>query len=153
MNKAIKSFFRLNTWMHLVVCLCLLGVLINACSIMRDLRYDSILLKLHFGFLVLYFFQIVFIFLREKWVALLTILQGFMALYTNSDFTFVPVLRVLGKIYLTLFTVSVEGLEVYKYVFVSLAFTVQMYTAYTLFVSLRSKPSKNPMPSTTITNA
>jgi hypothetical protein len=49
----------------------------------------------------------------------LAALQGLLALLTNADFTFVPLLRVLGQFYYIFSaTPSVEAMTVYKYVFV-----------------------------------
>ena len=69
-------------------------------------------------------------------------LQGVLALLTNADFTFVPLMRVIsGWMYALMGQPSVEMMAVYKYVFISLAFTMQMLSAYALF-SLLPKPAK-----------
>lgn len=130
-------FSAFSFFTQLVLVLCVLGVLVNGLLIARDLSSNGILLRLHVGFLILYIFQIVFIFLYEKYVCILTLLQGVLALLTNADFIFVPLLRVIGSLYYATGTPSVEGLKVYKYVFVSMAFTLQMLTAYILFVELK----------------
>ena len=108
---------------------------------------DGILLRLHMGFWVLYVSQVVFILLKERYVWILAALQGVLALLTNADFTFVPLLRVLGSIYVTVGPeISVEALKVYKYVFTSAAFTLQMLSAYALFSLLPKPDIKKKLP-------
>ena len=80
--------------------------------------------------------------MHERAVCVLAALQGVLALLTNADFTFVPLMRVMsGWMYALMGQPSVEMMAVYKYVFISLAFTMQMLSAYALF-SLLPKPAK-----------
>ena len=115
---------------------------VNLFLVWRDLSSDGILLRLHAGFLVLYASQVAFILLQERYVCVLTALQGGVALLTNADFTFVPLLRTLGHIYYIATVPTVEAMAVYKYVFVSAAFTLQMLSAYALFSLLPKTESK-----------
>lgn len=131
-----KRYTAFSFFTQLVLVLCVLGALVNCVFIGKDIASNGILLRLHIGFLVLYLFQIVFIFWHEKYVCVLTVLQGLLALLTNADFIFVPLLRVVGSLYYATGTPSVEGLKVYKYIFVSLAFTLQLFTAYVLYKEL-----------------
>lgn len=142
MEKLIARFTGLNIWVKVIICFCLFGALVNAFLVARDFATGGILLRLHAGFLVLYLAQVVFVLLHERAVWVLTALQGVLALLTNADFTFVPLLRVVsGWMYALLGQPSVEMMAVYKYVFISLAFTMQMLSAYALF-SLLPKPVK-----------
>lgn len=136
--------FPLFVWLFLV--LCVLGLLANLLFIVRDLSFSPVFLRLHIGFGLLYLFQIIFILLREKWVCILTLLQGILALLTTNDFVFVPVLRFLGQL-CYLFTVPTVGaMAIYKYVVVSLAFTLQLFSAYALFVELKPDANQSPAP-------
>ena len=140
MGKLINRFFSLNIWVKIIWWFCLFGSCVSSLLVARDLISGGILLQLHAGFWVLYVSQVVFILLKERYVWVLAALQGVLALLTNADFTFVPLLRVLGGIYAAVGPeLSVEGLTVYKYVFTSAAFTLQMLSAYALF-SLLPKP-------------
>ncbi|WP_428053941.1 hypothetical protein [Candidatus Avelusimicrobium stercoris] len=147
MEKLIARFTGLNIWVKVIVCFCLFGALVNLFLVARDFSTDGILLRLHAGFLVLYLAQVVFVLLHERAVWVLTALQGALALLTNADFTFVPLLRVVsGWMYALMGQPSVEMMAVYKYVFISLAFTMQMLSAYALFSLLPKPKRKEPAP-------
>ena len=147
MEKLIAHFTGLNIWVKVIVCFCLFGALVNLFLVARDFSPDGILLRLHAGFLVLYLAQVVFVLLHERAVWVLTALQGALALLTNADFTFVPLLRVVsGWMYALMGQPSVEMMAVYKYVFISLAFTMQMLSAYALFSLLPKPKRKEPAP-------
>ena len=139
------SSFSLFVWLFFI--LCLLGLLANTLFIIRDLSFKTPFLRLHTGFALLYLFQIIFILLREKWVCVLTLLQGILALLTTHDFVFVPVLRFLGQIGYFFVIPTVGGMKVYKYVVVSLGFTLQLFSAYALFVELKPDEEQSPVPS------
>ena len=140
MDKLIKRFFSMQIWVKIIFVFCLFGAGVSTMLVGRDLSSGGILLRLHLGFWLLYAAQVVFILLKERYVWVLTALQGVLALWTNADFTFVPLLRVLGQLYVILGPEpTVEMLTVYKYVFTSAAFTLQMLSAYALF-SLLPKP-------------
>lgn len=142
MEKLIVRFTELNIWVKVIVGFCLFGAFVNLFLVARDISSGGILLRLHAGFLVLYLAQVVFALLHERVVCVLAALQGVLALLTNADFTFVPLMRVIsGWMYALMGQPSVEMMAVYKYVFISLAFTMQMLSAYALF-SLLPKPAK-----------
>lgn len=142
-KKLCRRFWRLDFWLKLIWIFCLLGTVLNLISITRDLRYGGILLRLHAGFFILYAGQVVFILVRERMVFILSLLQAVLALLTSADFTFVPVLRLLGA---TLQAVhgplSLEQTDVYKYVFISACFTLEMLKTYLLFALLPSSSKK-----------
>ena len=107
----------------------------------RDVFSGGILWRLHMGFLLLYAGQTVFILMQEKFVALLTLLQGIIALVTMFDFIFVPILQLVGHTYYWLASPTIEALKVYQYVFVSAAFTLQMASAgYLWFYFIPATP-------------
>ncbi len=139
MRLLIKRFVNFPVFVQLIWALCVLGVLINLWLIGKDLLVDPVLFRLHLGYLILYAGQVVFILLQEKYVCLLTFLQGLIALFTTVDFIFTPLLQVIGHTYYWLFSPSIETLKVYQYVFVSLAFTLQMASAAYLWGYLRLK--------------
>ncbi len=137
MDKLIKRLLGLNVWVKVVLFFCLLGTFANIFLLCRDISSGGILLRLHAGFLVLYVSQAVFILLHERYAGILTILQGLLALLSSADFLFAPLVRLLGQCYyLASPTPSVEAMTVYKYVFISLCFTLQMLAAYVLFTLL-----------------
>ncbi len=143
----LKRYFSLNIWVKIIFFFCLFGALINLFLVFRDLSSNGILLRLHGGFLVLYASQVIFILLNERYVAVLAALQGMLALLTNADFTFVPLLRIVGQFYYLVDPApSVETLKVYKYVFISAAFTLQMLSAYALFSLLPKYEPKKKEP-------
>ena len=154
MEKLINRFLELNPWVKVVFCLCLLGGLDNAGLLSKDWARDGILFRLHLSFFLLYMGQVVFILCKERFVWVLAALQGVLALLTTADFTFIPLMRLLGKIvYACWPEPSLEYMKVYQYVLISLAFTLQMLSAYILF-SLLPPPSYrakrtdvNPQPS------
>lgn len=141
-----KQFWSLNFWLKLIWIFCFLGMIFNLIYVCRDLRHDGILLRLHTGFLILYAGQVVFLLIKERMVFVLSLLQAGIALETNVDFTFVPVLRLLGQIIYSIkggFTL--EEMEVYKYVFVSACFTLELLKTYFMF-ALLPPPKKKPKP-------
>lgn len=149
MHYFISRWQELNGWLKLIVCFCALGCLANGILIGRDLSSSGVLLRLHIGFFVLYAAQIIFIFLQERMVWVIAVLQGILALLTNADFTFVPLVRVVGRIVYSLSTPTVESLKEYKYVLISLSFTLQMLSAYAEFSLLPKKNSPVSPASTT----
>lgn len=137
MNRIVKRFLSLNVWVKLILFFCLLGTFVNIVLVCRDISSGGILLRLHAGFLLLYASQSAFIMLHERYVCVLAVLQGVLALITNADFTFAPLARVLGQIYYIVSPEpSLEAIKVYKYVFISLCFTLQLLGAYALFTLL-----------------
>lgn len=146
MREFLDRFFKLNIYVKIIFFFCVYGLLINVFSVLRDMRTDGVLLRLHLGFALLYAGQCAFIVLREKWVAVLALLQGFMALGTNLDFTFMPAVSFAGRIFSLFYAnMTVQGVAVYKYVVVSLAFTLQLWSSYELFAGLR-QPKKKIIP-------
>ena len=140
----LKRFLHFPFFIQLIWLLCVLGTLTNICLVGRDLTTDPVLLRLHIGYFILYAGQVVFLLLKEKFVCLLTFLQGIIALLTTVDFIFVPILQVLGRLYYWAFSPSVEALKVYQYIFVSVAFTLQMASAAYIWVYLRATQHKSP---------
>lgn len=150
MDRLINRFLSLNIWVKIIFVFCLFGSCVSTLLVARDILSDGILLRLHMGFWLLYVSQVVFILLKERYVWILAALQGVLALLTNADFTFVPLLRVLGGVYVAVGPeISVEGLTVYKYVFTSAAFTLQMLSAYALFSLLPKPDTRKKTPQST----
>ncbi len=130
-------FVELDFRVQLVFVFCLYGFLLNSMFLCRDMRYDGVLLRLHLGFWVLYGGQIVFILLRERMVFVLSLLQAVVAFLTNADFSFVPVARLVGFVaYWWQGGFTLEGMEVYKYVFTSACLTLELLKTYWLFALL-----------------
>jgi len=141
MRKILICFANLNIWVKIVLFFCLCGALANTIQVCRDINTDSILLKLHLGFLLLYVAQVVFIFWQERMVWVIAVLQGVLALMTNADFTFVPLARAIGGLYYSIFPgFTVEQVKVVKYIFISLCFTLQMLSGYILFSLIPKHP-------------
>lgn len=141
MCKCVKIFFNLNGWIKLIFLFCLLGMFSNAYLVYRDISQGGFLLRLHVGFLLLYSAQVLFILLEERMVWVLTVLQGFLALFVNADFTFMPLTRLLGRIaYAFGPSFAMDNMREYRYVVVALAFTLQMLSAFALFSLL---PKRN----------
>ena len=133
MRKLVSYFFNLNCWIKLIFFFCVLGMLTNAYFVYRDIALGGVLLRLHAGFFLLYGAQVVFILLGERMVWILAVLQGFLALFVNADFTFMPLTRLLGRIVYSLGPVALDNMREYRYVVVALAFTLQMLSAFALF--------------------
>jgi len=123
-----KQFWRSPVFVRIVGALCWLGIACNIGLLVRDYLHHTGLWQLHCGFLILYTGQTVFMFLRERYACVLTVLQGFAALRTAADFIFTPVLQILGFLYL-LTGPSLQAQKIYEYIFVSAAFTLQMASA------------------------
>ncbi len=137
MHKLWDRFCQWNLLLKIIWIFCVLGVLVNSWLICRDFTHTKILLHLHLGFFVLYVGQVVFMLMDERMVFVLSLLQAFMALWTNLDFTFVPFLRIMG--YLTFVAhgpFSLDQMEVYKYVFVSICFTCELLKTALLWALL-----------------
>lgn len=142
MEKAFLSFWRLSVWLKVILFFCLFGALVNFVLVCEDWVSGGILLRLHLGFFILYAGQVVFIMLRERFVFILSLLQAVLALWTNADFTFAPVLRLLGRVYYLSHQMSVQEISVYKYVFISLAFTLELFKTYLIFYLTPSSLAK-----------
>ena len=148
MLKWMRRFFNLNPWIQLIFLFCLWGTVANGLLIWDDIGRDGLLLRLHLGFFILYASQVVFILLQERMVFTMAVLQGLLAVISNIDFTFMPLVRVLGKLfYLFWVEPSVEGAKTYQYVLVSFSFTLQMLSAFALFSLLPKRqlpPQSHP---------
>lgn len=141
-NTWVQRFIQFPLFIQLIWLLCVIGMLTNIWLIGRDLLTNSVLFRLHLGYCILYVGQVCFILVQEKYVSLLTILQGIIALLTTVDFIFTPLLQAVGHTYYWAFSLSVESLKIYQYVFVSLAFTLQMASAAYLWSYFRLKISQ-----------
>ena len=137
--KQIRYFFSFPFFIQTLWLLCVLGALLNIALLWQDVVRGGVLWHLHGCFLLLYVSQVICIWLKEPLTAVLTFVQGFIALLTTSDFIFFPVLKVIGMCWAGLFDPSVQTLKAYEYIFVSLAFTLQMAGAYYLFATFRVK--------------
>ena len=142
MKKLLKRFAKFPFFVQLVWLLCVVGMCTSLVLLVRDMHEGGVLFRLHLGYFMMYAAQVGFILAREKYVALLTVLQGVLALLTTADFIFVPILQLLGRVYYWLCNPSVEALKVYQYVFVSMGFTLQMAVAAYLGVYFYKKPDK-----------
>lgn len=129
MSTLVNRFVKFPFFVQLLVLLCLLGALVNVVLLGRDVLNGAVLWRLHVGFLMLYVAQAGLILAQEKYVCLLTLLQGVMALLTTADFIFVPLLQVAGRLYYWVCNPSLEAMKVYQYVFMSAAFTLQLASA------------------------
>jgi len=137
-----RRFSELAFLLKIIWIFCFLGAVINVVLIGRDFSRGSVLLRLHLAFLVLYVGQVGFILLRERMVFVLSLLQALVALWTNLDFTAVPVLRIVGTLLVMIKgQLSVDQLEVYKYVFVSLCFTLELLKTALLWILLTPNPT------------
>ena len=145
--KAVKAvwrcFWTLPVLLKIIWCFCLLGFIFNIGAVWHDVHGHGILLRLHSGFLVLYGGQVVFMLCKERLVFILSLLQALLALMSNLDFTFVPALRVVGDIlYMIHGQFSLDGMEVYKYVFVSACFTLELLKTFLIWWLLPSYKEK-----------
>ena len=133
-KKWCRAFAELNYWLKIIWIFCCAGAFINLLLICRDLANGGILLRLHIGFFILYIGQVVFILLKERMVFVLSLLQALLAFVSNLDFTFVPVVRVAGHlIYSVSGGLSLEALDVYKYVLVSFCLTAELLKTWLLY--------------------
>lgn len=142
LKRGWQRIMGLNGWVQLILAFCLLGACSNAVLLYRDIVSGGILLRLHLGFFILYAGQAAFILLHEKFVWLLTVLQGVLALFTSADFTFMPLLRGFGNVFFFIVKEpTLELVQAYKYSLISLAFTLQLLGAFVLATSFPS-PAK-----------
>lgn len=141
LTKLFRNFLRLPFFIQLVLLLCMLGTCLNAMLLWHDLFNGLLLWRLHACYLILYAAQVVLILAHEKYVCLLTLLQGVLALLTSADFIFVPILQALGNGYYWLCNPSVAALKEYQYVFEALASSLQLAAAYYLWAYFRRKPA------------
>ncbi len=147
MEKFKNYFLELNPWVKVVLFFCVIGLLSNAGLVGKDWANHGILLRLHIGFFILYIGQVVFILCHERMVWVLAALQGIIALLTNADFTFMPLVHFLGNVvYMCWPDPSLEYTKVYQYIMISLAFTLQMLSAYILLSLLPPSAKKNGQP-------
>lgn len=135
-----KRFISFSLFVQALLLLCFAGTVVQTCWLIEDIFSQQLLWRLHLGFLILYASQTLFILLKERWVCVLTVLQGVLALFTTANFIFSPILRFVGGAYFMVTIPTVEGLKAYQYVVVSLAFTLQMFSAYALFAEFDTPP-------------
>lgn len=150
MKALLKNFTSFSLLVQTILFLCLFGLILETGLLYQDIVLQKLLWRLHLGFCILYAAQLGLILLKEKWVCVLTVLQGLLALLTTADFIFTPILRFVGGAYFMVTIPTVEGLKIYQYVFVSLAFTLQMFSAYVLFVEFdtSAENSSSSLPET-----
>lgn len=142
MQFLLRRWKGMDFWLKFIWVFCLLGALMNLLYICRDLLTGGVLLRLHIGFLLLYAGQAVFILMKERLVFVLSLLQAVLAFLTNADFTFVPLLKPLGRLlYIAAGGFTVEQIEMYKYTFMSACFTLELLKTAWLFLLLPA-PSK-----------
>lgn len=142
-NSLARRFFVLPLLLKIIWTFCVMGALLNIVLMWRDLQGNFVLFRLHAGFFVLYAAQVVFILLRERLVFVLSLLQALLAFLSNFDFTFVPLGRIVGySVYGFYGGFTVEAMEVYKYVFVSFCFTLELLKTWLLFALLPAPKKK-----------
>jgi len=135
-----ERFTSFSLLVQVIFLLCFLSTVLEVAWLCQALAAHSVLWRLHLGFAILCASEMILILLEEKWVCVLTVLQGILALLTTADFIFTPILRFVGGAYFIVTVPTVEGMKVYQYVFVSLAFTLQMFSAHALFVEFNTPP-------------
>ncbi len=144
-RKVWKHFMGLDVRLKMVWLLCLFGLFLNTLFLLRDMQYGGLLLRLHAGFWVLYAGQIVFILMHERMVCVLSLLQAVLAFLTNADFTFVPVLRFIGyTLHRLTGGFTIDEMEVYKYVFMSAALTLELLKTAWLWLLLPAAKKRTP---------
>ena len=145
MKKWTTHFTELNVWIKKILGFCLLGVFSNTVLVCQDIIFGGVLLRLHAGFLLLYVAQVIFILVPERMVCVLAALQGRLALHINADFTFMPLVRLVGRgAFFIQPDMALEYAETYRYVVISLSFTLQMLSAFALFTLLPKNEPKTP---------
>ena len=137
--KYVEHFLHFPFFIKVLFGLCIVGALFDGILFVQDIKSGNILWHLHGCFLLLYATQAIFIWLKEPWTAILTVLQGIVALITTSDFIFFPILKVIGLGIAEVCDPSIQVQKVYEYVFVSLSFTLQMMSAFYLWATFRRK--------------
>ena len=147
--KNLVRFIEFPFFIQIIWISCVLGTILNVILLWRDMTRGSVLWHLHTCFLLLYSAQVIFIWLKEPLTAVLTAVQGVVALLSTSDFIFYPFLKGLGIVWAGFFDPTVHTLRTYEYIFVSLAFTLQMTAAFYLWASFRrpkkDKPEEQPV--------
>ena len=134
MKAVWQNFRELHFLLKIIWIFCVVCLLLDTWAIGNDLGSRGVLLQLHFGFWMLYLGQVVFILFHERIVWILSFLQLILAFLTNLDFTFVPPLRLVGEVvYMIWGPFSVDGTNIYKYVFVSLCFSLELLKTFLLW--------------------
>ena len=129
-----RRFCSLHLLVRIIWFFCAWGLVANAIAVGHDLTHHGILFRLHVGFLLLYCGQVISILVKERLVWVLSLLQLVLAFMTNLDFTFVPPLRwVGGAIYAVWGPFSLDAMDVYKYVFVSVCFSLEGLKTFLLW--------------------
>lgn len=152
--KLSKRFMELNIYIRVILIFCLFGTFVNIFSMIDDIRTGGVLFRLHFGFFLLYVSQVIFLMMKERMVFVLSLLQVFVAFITNADFTFVPILRLIGYFYYALGpTMTAEHIRVYKYVFLSACVTTELLKTYLMYVSFPLKKKQKDASASEPSNA
>lgn len=138
-----RRFAGLDFRLQAVWIFCLYGLFLNTVFLIRDMQYGGILWRLHAGFWILYAGQTVFLLLKERMVCVLSVLQALMAFLTSGDFTFVPLLRVIGYfVFLANGGFTVDEIGIYKYVFMSACLTLELLKSCWMFMLLPAPRKK-----------
>ena len=130
LKRLVHIWLHLPFFIQVIWLLCASGTALNAMLVVQDLVGDPLLWRVHMGFFLLYTAQLVLILLQEKYIFILTLLQGIFALCTSADFIFIPLLQALGTAYYWACNPSIEAVKQYEYICESAAVTLQLASAY-----------------------
>lgn len=144
-NKKITAYLKgFNLWVYFILILCGLGLFRNTVFLKAfhplGQEVDSIFLAM----IMLYFAQIVLIFMRRWIVWIISLIQVIFCIYVYPDFSILPLSAVMKFVFFEgLIERSYAWANFINFMFISFGFSVEILKTYLLYIYFpRSKKQK-----------
>lgn len=143
-RKVIGYLSKIDPVLYLILFFCLAGLLRNILSIyVYGLNYSSVAVRAFIAMAVIYFSQILLIFLRQRSAWIISLIQCFFCFYVYEDFTAFPLVNIL-KLFLKnwLETADYGWIYFFNMTVISAMFSLELLKTYLIY-TLTDEPAKN----------
>ncbi|MDR0952755.1 MAG: hypothetical protein LBM71_00990 [Elusimicrobiota bacterium] len=146
-TKILKYLRSIDAWLYLILFFCLAGFLRNILQLFRfGLDYSNIAIRVFVAMSVIYFAQILFIFMKERKAWIISAVQALFCVYVYEDFTFLPLANAVEMLTSALWPNMDYGWFYFREMaLISALFSLEIIKTYLLFV-LTDTPKKTKKP-------
>lgn len=149
-EKVLNYLSKIDNIIYFILTFCLFGLIRNL-IILKYLQFDYRYFntKICVAMAVIYLVQILLILLRQRIVALISLIQALFGLFVFRDFTFLPLINLLVWLKNFLFPNLSYGWEYFlSFAFISLMLCLELIKTYLLYVLTDQLPKHKQKTST-----
>lgn len=144
-NKVFKYLSKIDICIYIILIFCILGFIRNFILLKYfNFNFAYFNTKLFFAMLMIYLAQIVLILMRQRIVALVSLIQVVFCFFVYRDFTLVPIANIIVMIKDNMFPADLSyGWEYFiNFTLMSFMFCMEIIKTYLLYVLTNQLPMR-----------